>query len=283
MANFIFVPYNRKPMKPDPKSWVLITGASAGIGEAFARRFACEGWNLVLVARSKDKLESLARELEKEGVKTFVIVSDLSERQAARDVFEKTTKQGFEIEILVNNAGFGNHGAFASNSLDKYLSMIDVMVRSVVELTHLYIQDMLKKRKGAIINVSSLASFQPLPFGSVYSASKAFVTFFSEALWMENRKKGIHIINLCPGVTKTDFGTKAGHGDFHKEPMTETAEAVVNTAFRALKKNYPTVISGWSNQLINFVVRLVPHRILLWALPTIQTVRDRGPNLSQPN
>jgi len=257
--------------------WVLVTGASSGIGEAFVRRYAREGWNVAMVARSRQKLEAIAQELGRtHQVRTLVIEADLSNHRAPREIFDTTARAGIEIEALVNNAGFGSPGKFWEAPLERYLAMIDVHVRSLLELTHLYMGGMINRRRGAIINVSSMASFQPLPYSSVYSATKAFVTALTEALWMESQGTGVRVINLCPGLTKTDFGLKAGHGDFHQLYYAETAEQVVETTFRALKGHWPTVISGWMNRVLYFMVRLTPHRILLVCLPWIQKIRKRS-------
>lgn len=256
------------------KPWVLITGASSGIGEVFARRFAREGWNAVLVARSLDKLNTLARFLESESkVSTLVIGADLAGHKVPRYIYDQTKRAGIEIEGLVNNAGFGAAGKFQDVALERYLGMIDLNVRALVELTHLFLKDMLSRKKGFILNVSSTACFQPMDYSSVYAATKAFVTSFSEALWMEIKGSGVRVLNLCPGLTKTNFGNAAGGRDYRKEAIAEPPEAVVETAFRALKGNGPTVISGWGNRLLVLLERLVPHRVLLWAIPHIQSAR----------
>lgn len=256
------------------KPWVLITGASSGIGEVFARRFAREGWNMVLVARSLDKLNTLAGFLESESkVSTFVIGTDLIGREAPRYVYDQTKQAGIEIGGLVNNAAFGASGKFQDVELERYLGMVDLNIRALVELTHLFLKDMLARKKGFILNVSSTASFQPLNYSSVYAATKAFVTSFSEALWMELKGSGVRVLNLCPGLTKTNFGNVAGGKDYRNVRIAESAEAVVETAFRALKGNSPTAISGWGNRALVCLERFVPHRMLLWVIPHIQKIR----------
>lgn len=265
-------------MIPVPRStdWILITGASSGIGEAFAKRFAKEGYPVVLSARSQEKLEALAHFLKNAyQVQTLTVYSDLTSREAPKHIEEELKQKGIELYGLVNNAGFGASGYFLDVSLEKYLGMIDVMVRALVELTRRFLPQMIQKKRGFVINVSSTGSFQPLPSSSVYAASKAFVTSFTEALWLETKGTGIRILNLCPGLTKTDFGIRAGTRDFHKDPMAETPEAVVETAFRALKGNRPTAISGWLNQLLIFLERFVPHRVLLWVVLLLQKIRGR--------
>src|SRR3989338_4359993 len=158
------------------RPWVLITGASSGIGEVFARRFAREGWNTVLVARSRDKLELLASELEKQnGVQTCVIEADLSHESAARSVHQETERRALTIEGLVNNAGSGARSKLFETPLDCYVTMIHLNTRALMELTHLYGKEMVVRNTGLIINVSSTASFQPMPYTAVYAATKAFV------------------------------------------------------------------------------------------------------------
>ena len=259
---------------PSEESWILITGASAGIGEVFAKRFADRGNHLVLVARSIDKLQTLAKHLETSyHIQTLTIEADLAKDDLPKKVFGKVNQQNIELYGLINNAGCGASGKFADVTLDRYLNMIDLNIRSLVELTHLFLPGMIKRKKGFILNVSSMASFQPLPYSSVYSASKAFVTFFSEALWLETKNTGVRILNLCPGLTKTNFGKAAGIRDFHNDPIAESPERVVETALRALNKNMPTVISGWHNKFLVLLERFIPHRILLWASLVVQDNR----------
>ena len=256
--------------------WVLVTGASAGIGETFVRRFAGEGWHIVLVARSKDKLEALARELEgRNGIKTRVIVSDLRERGSAQQVYDQVRKAEIPLEGLVNNAGISVGGHFSRVPVEKYLAMIDLNVRALVELTGLFLPDMVKRGSGLIVNVSSTAAYQPMPYSSIYGATKSFVTSFTEALWLETKGTGVRVLNLCPGVTKTDFGTTAGLHDFKKDPIAEDPERVVETAFRAFHNGKPTVISGWKNRMLVGLERFVPHRLLLAAVLQYQKMRER--------
>lgn len=258
------------------KGWVLMTGASSGIGEAFARRFAREGWNLILVARTADKLEILREALERGNtVKTEVLALDLSEPSAPRKVYDEVKRKGISLEGLVNNAGFGVSGKFTESPLPRYLQMIDLHVRSLVELTGLFLPEMIRRRQGFILNVSSTAGFQPLSYSSVYAATKAFVTSFTEALWLETKGTGVRVLNLCPGLTKTGFGITAGTRDFRLDPWAEEPEAVVETAFRALQKKTPTAISGWHNRVLVLLERLVPHRMLLWFIYQIQNIRKR--------
>lgn len=262
---------------PSMSEWILITGASAGIGEVFAKRFAALAHPLVLVARSAEKLKTLAQHLESTyQIKTVIIQANLTERTAPKRIFEELNRQGIQLHGLINNAGCGAGGRFVDVPTELYLNMIDLNIRSLVELTHLFLPGMVHRKKGFVINVSSTASFQPIPYSSVYAASKVFVTFFSEALWLETKNTGVRILNLCPGLTKTDFGKTAKMGDFHSDRMAEQPGQVVETALNALKKDVPTVISGWHNRLLATLERLVPHSVLLWGSLLFQNSRKRG-------
>src|SRR5216684_3698261 len=184
----------------------LITGASSGIGEAFARKLAARGHNLLLVARSEDKLITLCNELGRaRSIRAQYVAIDLSEKDAPARLFEETKSRDLQIDFLINNAGFGSMGDFAKLPLDRELNMIDLNVRALVELTHRFLQPMRERKGGTIINVASTAGFQPVPFMAVYAATKAFVLSFTEALWEENRPLGIKVMALCPGVTETGF------------------------------------------------------------------------------
>lgn len=226
----------------------LITGASGGIGEAFARRLAAEKHNLFLVARSGEKLAALCDELKaKHNIEAQFFALDLTERESDARLFEQTERLGLEIEWLINNAGFGNFSEFAAADLERELAMIDLNVRSLVALTHRYLKPMRDRKSGTIINVSSTASFQPVPFMATYAATKSFVTSFSEAIWEENRSYGVKIIALCPGGTATNFFNEAGVGEKMPLRALETPEAVVETALRGVRRGQSHIISGWSN------------------------------------
>src|SRR6266849_6859567 len=220
----------------------LITGASSGIGEAFARQLAARGHNLLLVARSEDKLINLCNELGRiNGTRAQYVAMDLSQPEAPARLFEETRKRELEIDLLINNAGFGSMGDFAKLDLARELNMIDLNVRSLVELTHRFLQPMREKRSGRIINVASTAGFQAVPFMTTYAATKAFVLSFSEALWEENRPYGIGVMALCPGVTETNF-FEASRMQRPPARVSQSPEEVVDTALRALKRDKSPVI-----------------------------------------
>ncbi|HMQ04919.1 MAG TPA: SDR family oxidoreductase [Pyrinomonadaceae bacterium] len=241
----------------------LITGASGGIGEAFARRLASDGHNLVLVARSADKLKALCSELEsKHNITAHFVSVDLTGHEADKQLFEETEANAIEVDCLINNAGFGSMGDFAALDPNRELSMIRLNVSCLVALTHRYLQGMRKRRRGTIINVSSAAGFQPIPFMAVYAASKAFVTSFSEALAAENRPYGIKILALCPGSTETNFHENAGMDRALGFKGQESAEQVVETALKAIASGRSKVVSGWTNWLVSSGVNFIPNALI---------------------
>src|SRR5215217_5387252 len=184
----------------------LITGASSGIGEAFARKLAASDHNLVLVARSEKKLHELCDELMlRHKIFAHYVALDLLEKDATEHVFAETEKHGFEVDWLINNAGFGSMGDFAELDVEKEANIVKLNVLTVLSLTHRFLVGMRERKKGTIINVSSAAGFQPIPYMATYAATKAFVTSFSEALAEENKAHGIRFMALCPGSTKTNF------------------------------------------------------------------------------
>src|SRR5712664_3411634 len=222
----------------------LITGASSGIGEAFARKLAALGHNLLLVARSEDKLITLCNEVGRaRGIRAQYVAIDLSEPEAPARLFEETKSRDLQIDFLINNAGFGSMGDFAKLPLDLELKMIELNVRSLVELTHRFLQPMRERKGGTIINVASTAGFQGVPFMATYAATKAFVLSFSEGLWEENRTRGIKVMALCPGVTDTNFFA-ASHMQRPPARTSQTVDEVVDTALRALRRGKSSVVSG---------------------------------------
>ncbi|MEQ1763270.1 MAG: SDR family oxidoreductase [Pyrinomonadaceae bacterium] len=241
----------------------LITGASSGIGKAFARRLAADGHNLVLVARSADKLRDLCAELSAaHGIKAQYFALDLTEPNADERCFDETERLGLKIDLLINNAGFGSMGDFAKLDIERELEMIRLNIGALVGLTHRYLVPMRERRKGTIINISSGAGFQPIPFMATYAATKSYVTAFSEAIAEENRPFGIEVIAVCPGSTETPF-FETGHvgREFNAKGM-ETPEQVVETALRAIGSGKAKVVSGWKNRLTARAVSLVPNWLI---------------------
>ncbi|RUS94356.1 hypothetical protein DSM107003_38890 [Trichormus variabilis SAG 1403-4b] len=184
-------------------STALVTGASGGIGKAFAEELAARQTNLVLIARSAEKLEEIATQLQqKHNVKVEIIAKDLTDPNATNDVFDLIKAKGLTIDLLINNAGFGDYGDFAERDGQRQLNMIQLNIMALVDLTHKFLPLMRERRSGSIINVSSIAGFQPMPYLSVYAATKAFVLSFSEALWAENRDYGVRVLVVCPGPNR---------------------------------------------------------------------------------
>lgn len=240
----------------------LITGASSGIGEAFARKLASQGENVLLVARTESKLAALCNELGRASrVNAQYVAIDLTEHDAPAKLFEETKQRDLEVEVLINNAGFGSMGDFLDQDLEKELRMIDLNIKALVALTYVFLKPMRERESGAIINVASTAGFQPVPYMTTYAATKAFVLSFSDALWEENRAFGIKIMALCPGVTDTNFFVASEMG---RPPMrvSQSPEQVVETALKGLKRGRGHIISGWTNYLLTESERFVPRSLV---------------------
>lgn len=241
-------------------SWAVVTGASSGLGEAYARHLAAQGANVVLVARSEDKLFNVSVELERaHGVQTLVLPFDLTD---PADRFELLGRlDHLEVHTLVNNAGFGSHGELADLERDRIASEVQLNVGAVTELTHAVLPQMLSRDRGAIINVASTAAFQPIPEMATYAATKAFVLSFSNALWGETRRTGVRVVCICPGPTETSFWSNAGA----EENMTRrrTVDDVVATTFAGLRQRKPYVVDGVANSLLAHANRFVPTRVAL--------------------
>lgn len=243
----------------------IITGASSGIGEAFARKLAARGRNVLLVARTEDKLVTLCNELGRlNSVRAQYVALDLSLAESPAELFEETQRRGLVIDMLVNNAGFGSFGDFSKLDLARELNMIDLNVKSLVDLTYRFLLPMRERRQGTILNVASTAGFQAVPFMATYAATKAFVLTFSEALWEENRPHGVHVMALCPGVTETNF-FEAARGSKPPARVAQSPEDVVETALRALNRGKSHVVSGWTNFMMTEAERFVPRSLVVRA------------------
>ena len=251
---------------PD-KQTALITGASFGIGMELAKIFAREGFDLVLVARSGDKLREAAAEIERShGVKTYCIVKDLTAAGAALDVFNETGSRGIRVDVLVNNAGVGLHGYFQETPREKELAMVRLNVEALTDLCKLFLPGMIGCGKGKILNVASTAAFQPGPLMAVYYATKAYVLSFSEALAHELSGTGVTVTCLCPGPTRSEFQKTAGIG--HVKIFTHAsmgAAPVAEAGYRGLMKGKKLVIPGLLNKIMAFSVRLTPR----WLVPAV--------------
>ena len=255
----------------------LITGASSGIGAAFATALATMGTHLILVARSEEKLRTLASTLaDQHGIHAEVIVSDLSRVGAAHSVFEETQRRDLTVDMLINNAGFGTYGQFDTLDAEREQQEILLNVATLVDLTHAFLPLMVARHQGAIINVASLAAFQPCPYMAVYGATKAFVLSFSEALWGEYRMKGVRVLAVCPGETETEFFRVVGNG--YETPLgnAEMPEQVVQVALRALKQGRSSVISGKQNALSANLSRFVPRSLVVRVMAQVTQQRLRA-------
>ena len=244
--------------------WALITGASSGIGAEFARRLAARGMHLVLTARRKELLEKLAEELHtRHGTKTEIIAGDLSDAAEPQRLCETIASKGITIELLVNNAGFGWVGTIDETDQSRMRDLVQLNIAAMTELTYRLLPPMLDRGHGGIINVSSVAAFQPVAYMPAYSASKAFVLHFSEALWAESRDRGVTVTALCPGTTQTDFFDVANVPGWLKKHRFSTPEEVVKAAIKALERRKQFVIPGWKNWLITFGVRIARRKMVV--------------------
>ena len=246
------------------QSYALITGSSGGIGLEMARIAATKKYNLILTARSTDKLEEIKKELSVTyGIKVICIPLDLSLQQCADKLYRTVKESSIIPEILINNAGFGYHGNFYKTSWEKENDMLNLNIIALTHLTKLFIQDMIHEGHGMVMNVSSTAAFLPLPYLSVYAASKSYVLSFSEALHAELKGTGISVTTLCPGPTKTGFEKKAEFENanlFNKFPVA-TAKKVAQKGFDGMLKKKTLVIPGGFNKL-NYISSIITPRFI---------------------
>ena len=251
----------------------LITGASNGIGLELAKIHASKGGDLVLVARNKSKLDELKHELEtKFNIKVYTIGKDLSASNAAKEVYDETSKQQIKIEYLINNAGFGDFGFFAETDWNKELQMINLNITTLTQFTKLYLQDMLKRKSGKIMNVASTAAFQSGPTMAVYYATKAYVLSFSEAVDNEARDQGISITALCPGATESGFQAAASmeESNLVKGRKLPGSKEVAEYGYAAMLKGKTVAIHGFMNWIMANSVRFIPRSIVVKVTRKIQ-------------
>lgn len=240
----------------------LITGASSGIGEVFAHEFAKRGCNLVLVARSKEKLAYLAGKLEsKHKIKVLNLPMDLTSSDAVDSIKREVKMRELSIDILVNNAGAGTFGSFHEINSSRILREIQLNIIALTELTKVFLAPMIQNQDGIIINVASMTAFQPAPYMAVYGATKSYVLSFTQALAAENKEVGIRFLALCPGETKSSFHVSSG-SDHLKGNRMEPIDAV-NAAFKGIEKGTSYQIVGKANYLLSVVSRLLPRKVVL--------------------
>ena len=244
------------------EKWALVTGASAGIGKALAEELAAGGANLVLTARRVDRLEELSRKLvAAHKIRVEICAADLIQPGAPQQIFDFTRQKNIQIALLVNNAGFGAYGDFASSQAQRQLDMVQVNCAAVIHLTHLYLPQMIERRSGDVLIVASTAAFQAVPYISTYAATKAFDLLFAEGLAEEVKRYGVRVCALCPGSTSTEFQQVAGQGRVVNRKQ-ETAEKVARTGLAALAAGKTYVISGLGNYLGAQSQRLVPRHLV---------------------
>jgi short-subunit dehydrogenase len=244
----------------------LITGASSGIGRELAKVHASKGGNLVLVARSKAKLDELKHELEKQyKIAVYTIGKDLSLPDAAQEVYEETTRQQIKIDYLMNNAGFGTFGFFAISDWEKEVQMLHLNITALTQFTKLYLKDMVKQKSGKIMNVASTAAFQPCPTMAVYGAAKAYVLSFTEAVDNEVRDKGVTVTALCPGATASGFQEAANMKDskLFKNKKLPGSKEVAEYGYEAMLKGKPVAIHGILNYLMANAIRFTPRALVV--------------------
>ncbi|MEW5853811.1 MAG: SDR family oxidoreductase [Myxococcota bacterium] len=242
----------------------LVTGASSGLGEAFARRLAAMGADIIITARRKDRLETLAADLRTHhGVQVTVLPLDLSAPGAARELHAQTEGAGRRVDVLINNAGFGVQDRFVDIPWEKTAEQLQLNVVALTELTWLFARDMKARGRGYILNVSSIGAFLPSPFYATYSAGKAYVRDFTEAIAHELEGTGVQLTALCPGLTQTEFHQVAGHKlDAPVRAVMMSAEKCADIGLQGLFHGERTVIPGMSNKLPMFLLRFVPRRAM---------------------
>lgn len=243
----------------------LVTGASSGIGEAFAKALAARGCDLVLVARRQDRLDKLSGELEAtHGISCISVAFDLSVQRPGTQL--RALVDG-DVDLLVNSAGFATQGPFVEGDADDFARVLAVDVGAVVDLCHAFLPEMVRRRRGAILNICSTTAYQPVPTLAVYAAAKAFVLSFSQSLWYEARQHGVTVLSFAPGPTHTEFfdvigetATAVGH--------LQSADQVAAAGLRALDRRWtpPSAVSGVGNSISAALARLTPRRVLMPAL-----------------
>lgn len=259
------------------KKTVLITGASGGIGAAFAEIFAKEGYDIVLVARRQKELSDIKKKCEMYNVIVKVIHKDLSNSKAPEEIYNEVKKENILVDIIINNAGFGEYGSFYETSWEKEAAMIQVNVIALTHLAKLFGQDMKARNTGTIMNVASVAAFLPGPLMCVYYATKAYVLSFSEAIACDLQESGVRVIALCPGMTKTGFQDVAGFAEkAENQERMQSAEEVAMYGFQVIQNGKPIIaIPGIKNKIIAHLGWLLPRTLLARIIRSVQSGREK--------
>ncbi len=262
--------------------WAIVTGASSGIGAEFARELAARGMHLVLTARRKERLLELSEELRRRhATRCEIIPADLADPSGPRRLWEEVRDRGIDVHMLVNNAGFTHVGEIDDAPIERILELVRVNIAAVTELTYLALPGMLQRGGGAVFNISSLVGFQPVAYMAAYSASKAFILHFSESLWAEARERGVHVMAICPGTTRTELFDIAGVPGWLQQRRSQSPEQVVKAALRAFRKRRPVCIPGARNWVITLVGRFLSRRRVV--LESMKYFRPQSPNLKAEN
>ena len=241
--------------------WALVTGASSGIGAALARELAKHGAKLILTARRLDRLETLARELSTNGTEVRIVTADLNDPAAPQKIYDATEGAGLTVDILINNAGLGQYGAFAKSAIEQELSQVRVNCEAMVRLTRLFVPRMVERRRGWILILASTASFQPVPYITTYAATKVFDRFFALGLAAEVARFGVKVTALCPGPTESEFFDIAHAGAF-RDNNVQSAEDVARLAIAALARGKRTLVPYFSGRFRAFLIRFLPVRLI---------------------
>jgi uncharacterized protein len=242
--------------------WALVTGASSGIGEALAVELAAAGVHLILTARRRDRLEALAERLRNQySAQTRVLIADLASAQAPQEIFDATEGAGIEVDVLINNAGFGEYGEFLRSKLEMQVGMVQVNCAAVVHLTRLFVPVMVARKRGFVMIVASTASFQPVPYLATYAATKAFDRMLAEALAKEVARYGVRVSALCPGPTESEFNQISGSRPLEKRKR-QSAEEVAQRGLEALAQGQAALIPYLAGKIQVFAQRFVPRNVV---------------------
>lgn len=258
------------------KKTALITGASSGIGKEFSKIHAEQGGDLIVVARSENKLKDFKKELEeKYNINVYVISKDLSLPNASKEIYQEVHNAGLKVDYLINNAGFGGLGKFNERELEQDIAMINLNIIALTALTHYFLQDFIQNNEGRILNVSSTASLMPGPLQAVYFATKAYVTSFSNAIAEELHDTPISVTNLMPGATQTDFGKVSGMDKTELFKQTASARSVAEDGYKGMLNGKLDVISGitFSQKIMSAMLPLTPKKMILKQVRQLQEVK----------